>query len=96
MTPVSEARSVHDLIVGLGYRLVEDEWERDGRRTYIHDEACALQLKELKSLLQPTGWVHGPAELWILKHAVSGEILEFEPGGSDVSGQSSASSRNNP
>ena len=66
---LSEA-PVHDLILGLGYRLVEDEWERDGRRTYIHDEAYARQLKELKSLLQRTGWVHSPDELWMLKHSV--------------------------
>jgi hypothetical protein len=86
MPVLSEEQSVHDLIAGLGYRLTEDDWDRDGRRTYIHDEAFALHLKELKSLLQPIGWHPSSDELWILKHSVSGQILEFEPGGADVSG----------
>jgi hypothetical protein len=30
--------SIHDILIEQGYKLIDDGWERNGRRTYLRDE----------------------------------------------------------
>jgi hypothetical protein len=79
--------SLHDLIVSQGYRLAEDAWETNGRRTYLHDEdADRGFLEELRSALQVFEWKADRNRLRTFGHSGSGEVIEIEPGGSDTSG----------
>lgn len=79
--------SIHDLISDLGYRLIDDDWERDGRRTYISDENfSASEFKTLATILTRVGWERDSGVLWMLRHPVTGETIEVEPGGPDTSG----------
>jgi len=79
--------SLHELTVSQGYRLVEDAWERNGRRTYLHDEdADRAFLENLGGALQLFGWTSDQNRLRTFVHSGSGEAIEVEPGGSDTSG----------
>jgi hypothetical protein len=79
--------SLHDIIVSQGYRLVEDAWESDGRRTYLHDEyADRTFLKKLERTLESSEWKADRNKLRTFGHPRSGEVIEIEPGGSDTSG----------
>jgi hypothetical protein len=87
LTPMISPPSLHDLIVSQGYRLVEDAWESNGRRTYLHDEdADRAFLNKLKRDLQILEWKADRNKLRTFGHARSGEVIEIEPGGSDTSG----------
>lgn len=79
--------SVHDLISDLDYRLVDDQWEQEGRQTYISDESfSASEFKKLESVLTPHGWIRDPEVLWMLRHPTTAQVIEVEPGGPDTSG----------
>jgi hypothetical protein len=79
--------SLHDLIVSQGYRLVDDAWESNGRRTYLHDEdADRAFLKKLERALQISEWKADRNRLRTFGHRPSGEVIEIEPGGADTSG----------
>jgi hypothetical protein len=85
LTPVIVGAATHDILVQLGYKLIEDEWDTNSRRTYIHDDdASATQIANLKKALGSAGWQRDLDNLWSFRH--SDEILELEPGGSDTSG----------
>jgi hypothetical protein len=87
MTVVNLIGSTHKLIMSQGYRLTDDAWDEDGRRTYLHDDnASVSQFNNLKSALARVGWVKDLNSLWVMRHPPTDEILEFEPGGPDVSG----------
>lgn len=84
---VAGPSSVHDLILDLGYRLIDDEWEQAGQRTYISDEKfSASEFKKLATVLILTGWERDAEVLWMMRRPISGEIIEIEPGGPDTSG----------
>jgi hypothetical protein len=69
-----------------GYRLVEDAWESEGRRTYIHDdEASRTHLADLRQALAKLGWLPHPSKLRSYLNQV-GDELEIEPGGAETSG----------
>ncbi len=71
----------------LGYRLVEDSWEKDGRRTYIHDDDVTQQhLNYLFNRLRGTGWTRHRTLLRAFQNDKARTILEIEPGGSGVTG----------
>jgi hypothetical protein len=37
--------SIHDILIQEGYKLIDDGWEKEGRKTYLHDEnASSLML----------------------------------------------------
>jgi hypothetical protein len=79
--------SLHDLVVSQGYRLVDDAWQSNGRRTYLHDEdADRAFLKKLERALQSSEWKADRNKLRTFGHPGSGEVIEIEPGGSDTSG----------
>jgi hypothetical protein len=79
--------STHDLLVEQGYKLVQDEWDKNGRRTYIHDnDASGNQIAKLKKSLGRAGWVRDQNALWVFRHPSTNEVLEIEPGGRDTSG----------
>ena len=87
LKPVSAEVSTHDLILTEGYKLVEDAWEKSGRRTYIHDDdASSIQIKRLIEILRSAGWEMDSDKLRSFRHIVNGDIIELEPGGSDTTG----------
>jgi hypothetical protein len=74
-------------LVVLGYEPADDSWETDGRRTYIHDgDATRAYLTTLRGVLARRGWQRDAQALRTFRHAVTGEIIEIEPGGADASG----------
>jgi hypothetical protein len=76
-----------DLLLSEGYKLVEDAWDEFGRRTYVHeDDADRDYVKRLSRLLQSTGWQTDSRKLRTLHHPSSGDEIELEPGGSEVTG----------
>ena len=47
----------HEFLVREGYKLVEDAWKDNGRRTYLHDDnASGDYIKRLARLFQGAGW----------------------------------------
>jgi hypothetical protein len=74
-------RTLHDR----GYRLVDDAWESDGRRTYVHDDDASGTLAGLRQALGELGWRPHPNKLRSYQNQGAEEI-EIEPGGSDTSG----------
>jgi hypothetical protein len=85
--PVTVQASTHDLLIQQGYKLVEDEWDNDGRRTVSHnDDASGSQIANLKITLGSAGWVMDSNKLRSFYHANSGEMIELEPGGEDTTG----------
>jgi hypothetical protein len=70
---------------GCGYRLIEDCWLDQGRRTYLNSEDADLaEMRALHSAIAPLGWLRDGEQLraWHL----AGEVIEIEPGGPDCSG----------
>jgi hypothetical protein len=85
--PVANVSPIHDLLLVEGYRLIEDAWSEHGRRTYIHDDdASPAFVRMLAAKLRSVGWDIDRNNLRTLRHSVSGEIIELEPGGPDTSG----------
>jgi hypothetical protein len=77
---------LEQMLFDLGYRLTDDAWESDGRRTYIHDDdADRTHLKALRQALGILGWSADRSKLRSFSNA-AGEEIEVEPGGSDVTG----------
>jgi len=72
---------------GLGYGLVEDAWDTNGRKTYLSNEGADRQaLKDLQTTLAEYGWLKDEHRLRCFRCAATGEFIEIEPGGSEVSG----------
>jgi hypothetical protein len=87
LTPMIGSGSVHNLIVSEGYQLVEDAWETNGRRTYLHEEgADRAFLKKLERTLRSSECKADRNKLRAFGHPGSGEVIEIEPSGSDTSG----------
>jgi len=79
--------SVHDLLVSKGYRLTEDAWQTDGRRTYLHDDnADRSFFREISRILRGVGWLPDNTVLRTFRNSGTGELIEIEPGGADTSG----------
>jgi hypothetical protein len=77
----------HDSLVAEGYKLVEDAWIANGRRTYVHDEdASRVLIRRLITVLRRDGWEMETDKLRSLRHPASGEMIELEPGGADTTG----------
>lgn len=85
---VKDARqSVDELLTSIGYRVVEDAWTMHGRCTYVHDEdAGKRDLISLSEILRPAGWVRDLNKLRAYYHAITGDEIEVEPGGCEVTG----------
>jgi len=76
-----------DVVLGeLGYRLVDDD-PSNGRKTYLSDENADRQyLNDIQTTLTKYGWVRDEHRLRCFGCAATGEFIEIEPGGSEVSG----------
>ncbi len=75
------------ILIEHGYKLIDDGWQKEGRKTYLHDEnASAEQIRLLKKHFERLGWKKDYENLRSFRHPVTGEILELEPGGPDTSG----------
>jgi hypothetical protein len=71
----------------LGYKLVEDCWNTEGRKTYVNDENADQEfLADLKRTLGQYGWRKHKTILRCFLNDSTAEILEVEPGGADTSG----------
>jgi hypothetical protein len=85
--PVTGGASTHDILIQQGYKLVDDAWGDNGRKTYSHDnDASGSQIANLKTALGSAGWVRDRNALWVFSQPLTDEIIELEPGGSEVSG----------
>lgn len=77
----------HELLVGEGYKLVEDAWEEFCRKTYQHDEDCNRPyLQSLSKLLRSAGWQTDFRKLRTFRYPGLQHEIELEPGGSEVTG----------
>jgi hypothetical protein len=87
LTPVTVKTSIHDLLIQHGYKLIDDAWSSQGRRTYIHDDDATREfVVGLAKGLRSAGWETHPIILRAFRHPLSGELIELEPGGPDTSG----------
>jgi hypothetical protein len=85
--PLTGGVSTHDMLIQQGYKLVDDAWENNGRKTYSHDsDASGTQIANLKMRLGSAGWVKDKNSLWVFRQPLTDEIIELEPGGSETSG----------
>jgi hypothetical protein len=85
--PMTSGATTHDILIQQGYKLIDDKWEKNARRTYIHnDDASGTQISTLKRTLGRAGWVRDRNALWLFNHPLTDEILELEPGGENTSG----------
>jgi hypothetical protein len=70
----------------LGYKLVEDSWAVEGRKTYFSDEdADRAFLADLERTLAEYGWDKHKTRLRCFSNPHTGELIEIEPGGADTS-----------
>ncbi|MBR0783932.1 hypothetical protein [Bradyrhizobium iriomotense] len=75
------------VLVEFGYRLVDDDWSENGRKTYVSDEDANRDLlNELAAVLAEYDWTKHPNLLRAFTNARLGELLEVEIGGPDTSG----------
>jgi hypothetical protein len=66
----------------LGYKLVEDSWTVEGRKTYVSDEDTDREfLIDLDRTLAEYGWDKHKTRLRCFSNSHTGELLEIEPGG---------------
>jgi hypothetical protein len=79
--------TIHDLLIRQDYKLIDDAWSSQGRRTYIHDEDATREfIVGLAKVLRSVGWEAHPNILRAFRYSESGEIIEIEPGGADTTG----------
>jgi hypothetical protein len=87
LTKIGDGVSTHDFILAEGYKLIDDAWVKDGRRTYIHDDdASAIEFKRLTAILGRVGWEIDTNRLRSLRHPASCDMIELESGGPDTTG----------
>lgn len=73
------------LLRRLGYKLAEDAWETQGRRSYVASEdADQVFLNDLGSDLRSLGWLRHKSLLRAFQKSDGSELLEIEPGGPDT------------
>jgi hypothetical protein len=71
----------------LGYKLVEESWTVEGRKTYVSDEDTDRAfLTDLERTLAEYGWDKHETRLRCFSNPHTGELIEIEPGGTDTSG----------
>jgi hypothetical protein len=87
LTVVNFIGSTHSLITSQGYRLIDNSWDENGRRTYIHDDDVARShITSVSMVLKSAGWKNDCEKLWCFVHQGCNEIIEIEPGGAETSG----------
>ena len=80
-------RHMDAVLPHLGYKLVEESWTVEGRKTYISDEDTDRAfLIDLERTLAEYGWAKHKTRLRCFSNFHSGELIEIEPGGADTSG----------
>jgi hypothetical protein len=78
--------TLEETFLNYGYRLVDDAWESEGRRTYMHDdEASRAHLADLQQALAKLNWSPHSSKLRSYL-SQAGEEIEIEPGGAETSG----------
>jgi hypothetical protein len=79
-------RHIEHLLKELGYRVVDDAWQTEGRVTYLNDENADRDLlRDLEVTLAKYGWRKHATILRAFAN-ISGELIEIEPGGAETSG----------
>ena len=78
---------LENLLREFGYRVVEDAWIEQGRKTYINSEdADRAFVKDLERALLALSWKKHATVLRAFQNARNGETLEIEISGPDTSG----------
>ena len=74
--------STHELLIGWGYKLVDDAWSSNGRLTYDHNAVAAREfIAGLAKVLRTAGWETHPNIVRAFRHPIiSDELIEIEPG----------------
>ena len=73
---------VEHVLKELGYRLVDDKWDSEGRRTFVHSEdADRPFLIDLEINLLDYSWKKDPDRLRSFVNDESGELIEIELAG---------------
>jgi hypothetical protein len=68
----------------LGYKLLEDSWAVEGRKTYASDEDADRDfLTDLERTLAEYGWDKHQTRLRCFSNPHTGELIEIEPGGAE-------------
>jgi hypothetical protein len=84
---VRTGRHMDAVLPHLGYKLVEDSWTVEGRKTYVSDEDTDREfLTDLQRTLAEYGWDKHKTRLRLFSNSHTGELIEIEPGGADTSG----------
>jgi hypothetical protein len=87
MSELQTGKHPEAVLESLGYKLVEDCWSTEGRKTYVHDENADREfLADLKRTLGQYGWKKHKTILRCFLNDSTAEMLEVEPGGADTSG----------
>ena len=82
-----ELGHTHDLLVREGYKLVEDSWQKFGRRTYLHDDSADRSfIMSLASALRSAGWQTCGSRLRSFRHCGAQQEIDLEPGGTEATG----------
>jgi hypothetical protein len=75
------------LLYELGYRLAEDAWADEGRKTYVNSEDADREfVNDLRKSLVQHGWEKHETVLRAFRNTKDHETLEIEVGGPDTSG----------
>jgi hypothetical protein len=70
-----------------GYKMVEDSWTVEGRKTYVSDEdADRAFLADLERTLSEYGWDKHETRLRCFSNPHTGELIVIEPSGADTNG----------
>jgi len=80
-------KSMEEVLTVQGYKLIDDAWDKFGRRTYQHnDDATRVHIKSLGMMLSGLGWNASSDTLRAFCNRETGELIEVEPGGSETTG----------
>ncbi|MGX4802073.1 hypothetical protein [Bradyrhizobium guangdongense] len=80
-------RHIEHVLTDLGYKLKEDSWNSEGRRTYSNSEDADRDLlKDIEAVLREYDWTKHPNILRAFTNAKLGELLEIEIGAPEIDG----------
>ena len=80
-------QDIEQVLKEIGYRLVDDSWDDQGRKTFLNSETADRSfMKELELALVKCGFKRHETSLRAFRDGSTGEFLEIEIGGPETSG----------
>jgi hypothetical protein len=80
-------QDIEQVLKQIGYRLVDDSWDDQGRKTFLNSENADYSfMKELESALIDCGFRRHETLLRAFRSGSTGQFLEIEVGGPETSG----------